>query len=118
MLICTQQSTFNLLPTTTIRDIKEYIREKGQDPTTAQLKLGDGTLISPIVFQSNTYDAITFKQYKDKLKGSVLIVNSDKKVPNIEKTIKADPDLTAMFEEVTNDYMFGPMAKMLFAGIL
>ena len=126
MIICTQQDTFNLLPTTTIGDLKEYIKGKGYNPTAVQLKLGDGTLISPIVFNTDTYDKVNFHQYKSKLKGSILIIDPGKNIDqgkNIEtnknksKNID-DPDIKAMIDEVMHDKTFGPIVKILFSGIL
>jgi len=67
----------NIVPTTTISQLKETI--KGivpQNNYTIRLIFNNGEELSPIVFQTNTYDNNNFQSHKEKIQGGQIYVNT------------------------------------------
>jgi len=67
----------NIVPTTTISQLKETIKGiVSQNSYTIRLIFNNGEELSPLVFQTNTYDNINFQSHKEKIQGGQIYVNT------------------------------------------
>ena len=83
VLVLKEKLDINL--NTTIKDVKDFLTKNNYEVTSAQLYFADNTQLSPIVFQTNQYDNVTFLSHANALNGSRIIVKENIPLPNLPK---------------------------------
>jgi len=84
----------NIIPTTTISQLKQTIkgvmvsRKYNKDDYTVRLIFNNGVELSPLIFNTNTYDNANFKSYEGKIQGGQIYINTTVEVVKEIKKLK------------------------------
>ena len=75
----------NVVPETTIYSLKQiiysWLYKQGINSYNIEVIFNDGIKLAPVIFETNTYDAVNFKEYDDKLKEGIINITTIYKEP-------------------------------------